>query len=280
MIGPTTKLAALLGHPVGHSLSPAMQNAALAHEGIDARYMAFDVAPGGLAPALEGLAALGALGANVTVPHKEAAFALCHEVEPQARLLGAVNVVLFRKGRLEGYNSDIDGVEGALALLPKRGGRALLLGAGGSARAAAVALLRGGSQVLFVANRSPERALRLADDVALSLGKRAIVVVDWRDFHGQTFDVVVNATSLGLASNSWPKEDLERLLASLGGAPLLDLVYSPRGPTELVEGALAGGSVAIGGEEVLLRQGTRTFSLFTGRAAPVEVMRRALEGVR
>ncbi|QTX31794.1 shikimate dehydrogenase [Aminithiophilus ramosus] len=277
MIGPTTALVALLGHPVDHSLSPAMQNAAFRHEGIDARYLAFDVPPGRLGVALEGLAALGALGANVTVPHKEEAFALCDDVEPRARSLGAVNVVLFRDGRLEGYNSDIDGVEGALDLLPRKGTRALLLGAGGSARAAAVALLSRGASVLFVANRSPERAVRLADDVALSLGRRAIVVVDWRDFHESTFDVVVNATSLGLEGNAWPGDDLRRLLRSLKGAPLLDLVYSRRGKTELVEGALAEGLLAVGGEEVLLRQGARAFSLFTGRSAPLEVMRRALE---
>lgn len=277
MIGPTTALAALLGHPVAHSLSPAMQNAAFRHEGIDARYLAFDVLPGRLDAALAGLAALGALVANVTVPHKEEAFSLCDDVEPRARSLGAVNVVLFRDGRLEGYNSDIDGVEGALGLLPRKGKRALLLGAGGSARAAAVALLSRGASVLFAANRSPERAVRLADDVALSLGRRAIVVVDWRDFHEQTFDVVVNATSLGLEGNAWPRDDLRRLLRSLEGAPLLDLVYSRRGKTELVEGALSVGSVAVGGEEVLLRQGARAFSLFTGRPAPLEVMRRALE---
>lgn len=278
MIGAATRLAALVGHPVGHSLSPAMQNAAFEAVGGDGCYLAFDVVPGRLEAALKGLAALGALGANVTLPHKEEAFGLCDWIEPSARLVGAVNVVLFKKEEgLWGYNSDVDGVRGALADLPPAGGRALLLGAGGSARAAAVALLERKFSFLAVANRTADRARRMAGDIEAALDRRAVTVLDWKRFHEEPFDLVVNATSLGLASNPWSGEDLTRLVRSLRGAPLLDLVYRRGGGTELVEAARSVGSPAVDGRSVLLHQGMRSFSLFTGCGAPGEAMRRALE---
>lgn len=276
MIGAATRLAALVGHPVGHSLSPAMQNAAFEAAGVDGRYLAFDVAPGRLKAALKGLAALGALGVNVTIPHKTEAFGLCDWVEPKARALGAVNVVLFREQGLLGHNSDIDGVEGALDELPQGGKRALLLGAGGSARAAAAALMgRGFSLVL--ANRTEERARRTADDVVRGLGRRALSCLAWDRFHQERFDLVVNATSLGLESNPWPDGDLNRLLGALEGASVVDLVYRPRGRTALAEAARRAGSAVAEGQSVLLHQGMRSFFLFTGREAPRSAMAKALE---
>jgi shikimate dehydrogenase len=153
----------VLGHPVGHSLSPAMQNRALEAMGLDGVYVAFDVAPKQLAEAVRGLAALGVRGANVTIPHKEAILPLLDRLTPEAALIGAVNTVVPEGGALVGHNTDAPGFLQALRAAggEPAGARVLVLGAGGSARAVGVALARAGAS-LTVANRTASRGAPLA----------------------------------------------------------------------------------------------------------------------
>lgn len=280
MTGASTGLVCLLGNPVKHSLSPAMHNAAFRHLGMDMNYMAFQVEPEGLIRALEGLKALGCRGANVTIPYKEEIFALADWLDPSARELGAVNTLVFRGGAICGYNTDVAGVEQVIRLLAPEGKAALLLGAGGAARAAALVLARRGFAPLTITNRTRSRAERLAADLEAIIGRSVAQVLPWGEVPERDPDIMVNATSLGLDANPWPEELLQEYLASAARGKVLDLVYSPTGETGLVAAARSRGMEAQGGEGVLLYQGAEAFRLFTGREAPVEVMGAALMGAR
>src|ERR687893_2096058 len=161
MLNATTRLLGIIGHPVGHSLSPRMHNAAFAHDGVDYVYVAMDVLPDRLTAAVEGLRALGFVGFNVTMPHKEAVLSLVDELDETARLAGAVNTVVIGKGgSLRGLNTDGSGFVEACgeAEVSFAGRRVLILGAGGAAAAIAVAVLGEGASWLCIANRTAEKA--------------------------------------------------------------------------------------------------------------------------
>ncbi|MFA0888704.1 MAG: shikimate dehydrogenase [Synergistales bacterium] len=277
-----TRLVGLLGNPVAHSLSPAMQNAALRKMGFNAAYLAFPVDREDLPRALEGLRALGALGTNVTIPFKEEAFRLMDEVEPEAAVLGAVNTVVFRNGRSIGGNTDVHGTAKALEALAPKERSALLLGAGGAGRGAALALLRAGFSPVFVANRHRKRAEKLALDLGPEAKPGQLRVVSWEKNPPEPFGLLVNTTSLGLGGNLWPYEDLDRFLSAgiRGKLKVLDLVYGPHGETQLTVEAWKRDIPALDGLEALLHQGAASFRLFTGLEAPVDVMRRALRKAR
>lgn len=278
-----TRLIGLLGNPVSHSLSPAMQNAALRKLGFDATYLAFPVEREDLSRALEGLKALKALGTNVTIPFKEEAFRLVDGIDPDAEVLGAVNTVVFRNGRTLGYNTDVHGTAKALeALAPKERSAALLLGAGGAGRGAALALLRAGFSPIYLANRHAERAEKLARDLGSEAESGQLRVVPWEGTPPESFGLLVNTTSLGLGENLWPYESLDRFLSAgtRGKLKVLDLVYGPHGETQLTVEAWKRDIPAIDGMEALLHQGAASFRLFTGLEAPVDVMRRALRKMR
>ncbi|HUR69325.1 MAG TPA: shikimate dehydrogenase [Candidatus Thermoplasmatota archaeon] len=265
-LGDARRFACLLGHPVSHSKSPPMQNMAFVALAMDERYAAFDVAPEQLAGALAGLRESGALGCNLTIPHKEAAVPLMDALDEDARAAGAVNTVVVRAGKLVGHNTD---GAGALDALAEAGapaeGAVLLLGAGGTARAIAAALRRAGRRVT-VANRTHARAERLAREIGAA-------VFPWSEAVARlpTFPVVIHATSVGLVDDATPFD--HRLLAR--DATLLDCVYRAGG-TALVRRAHARGVRAIPGEAMLLHQGARAFALWTGREAPIDDMREAL----
>ena len=278
MITSRTRLLALLGNPVGHSLSPAMQNAALRHLKIDARYLAFQVERENLPGALSGMKVLGVLGVNITVPFKEDAFHLMDRVGDEAEGLGAVNTVVFREGTATGFNTDVQGVKGALEALGCGEKSALLLGAGGAGRAAALALFQEGFLRVFVSNRHGERAEKLIRDLHTRTRGAEFRTIPWGSPPPAPFGVLVNATSLGLEGKPWPRECLQVLLDSVrnGKEKVLDMVYRSEGETELVKAARERGIPAAGGEEVLLRQGAACFRIFTGCDAPLGVMRMAL----
>jgi shikimate dehydrogenase len=262
----------VLGWPVSHSRSPAIHNAALADLGMEGwRYQRLPVPPELFGEMTRALWLSGFVGANVTIPHKQAALALADEASEAARAIGAANTLMFAAdGTIVAENTDAPGLIAALER-PVRGMRALVLGAGGSARAAAWALREAGASEVLVWNRTPERARALARD----LGVHAVPAP-------QPADLLVNCTAVGL-------EPLERsasepeALNQLGLAfdqvgeysYVVDLVYS-EGSTPLLAAARAQEVHTLDGLEVLVAQGALSFELWTGRHPSIEVMRRAV----
>jgi len=262
----------VLGWPVAHSRSPAMHDAAFAELGLtDWRYQRLPAPPAVFAETARALGAAGFLGANVTIPHKEAALALADEATEAARAIGAANMLTFgADGIVRADNTDAPGLIAALGTSPA-GLSALVLGAGGSARAAIWALLGAGAREVSVLNRTASRAQMLADE----LGARAVSAPI-------PADILVNCTSVGLGYSSSPTDILKLIgvnLDDLGGyLHVVDLVYSD-GPTRLVESARACGASVVDGLDVLVAQGALSFEHWTGRPAPRDVMRRgALAG--
>jgi shikimate dehydrogenase len=249
----------VLGWPVDHSRSPAMQNAALAAAGLgDAfRYERVPVTPEAFAETVAGLAAAGFAGVNVTIPHKEAALALATEASADARAIGAANTLTFGPaGAIRADNTDAPGVLDALGdPLPAS---ALVLGAGGSARAVAYALRASGADVA-VWNRTHARAASLADDI----GVRAVA-------ERVPAEVLVNCTSVGLRNSSATFKDLPLNADEIREyACVVDLVYRDGGT----------GLLVVDGLEILVRQGAKSFEIWTGRTPSIEVMRRAARSV-
>jgi len=252
-------LTGVLGDPVGHSRSPAIHNAAFEALGLEWRYVKLPVAADLFAETVRALPASGYRGANVTIPHKEAALALADHVGDAARTIGAANTLTFGDGAIHADNTDAAGLLAALPVTPQ-GMRALVLGAGGAGRAAAWALRQAGADVT-VWNRTAERARALARE----LGVAAVEVPD-------PAELVVNATSVGLR----PGDSIEELpLAALDPPELaVELVYGDH-ETPFAAWAAAGGVEVVEGLEVLIRQGALSFEHWTGREPPVDVMRRA-----
>jgi shikimate dehydrogenase len=252
------------GWPVAHSLSPAMQNAALRAAGLqDWHYQRLPLPPELFEETVRALPQRGFLGINVTIPHKEAALALADEADEMARAVGAANTLTFEDGRILAANTDVVGLN---ALLPSDlGGRsALVLGAGGAGRAAVYALVALGADVQ-VWNRTRERA----EKVAQELGGRAVD-------DPETPDIVVNCTSVGL---HWSESSLKELPLEVdiwnAGHLVVDMVYRDGG-TELTNAARSRGAEVIDGLEILISQGAASFERWTGRSAPAEAMREAV----
>lgn len=265
-IAANTRLLAVLGDPVAHSLSPAMHNAAIQALGLDAVFVAMRVPGPMLAPVLTALAAVGGAG-NITVPHKEAVEGLVARKTDLCARVGACNTFWTEQGTLVGDNTDVTGIQACLRALDADGaGRWLVLGTGGSARAAAVAAAAAKAEVL-VRSRDPERARRFVQWAA-TRGVRAHAADP-----GAGAEVVVNATPLGLK----PDDHLPADPATLAGARVaLDLVYA-RGGTAWVRTLRAAGIRAEDGREMLVQQGAAAFQrFFPGQAAPLELMRAAV----
>lgn len=272
-----TRLCALLGDPVAHSASPAMHNAAFAREGVDAVYLAFRVGADAFAAAVRGLAALGAAGANVTIPHKERALRLADQASELARRTGAANVLAFREGRILADNTDVPGFLASLeeAGIALRGQRVAVLGAGGAARAVVVAALDAGAEAVTVVARSEGRAAELVRDLG---GGGRLQVRPWGPRAGAALppgcSVVVNCTPLGMhPGDPVPVADLGQLEA---GAAVVDLIYNPP-ETPLLREARARGLRAAGGGGMLVWQAALSWRLWFGREGPADVMRAALD---
>ncbi|PSQ12584.1 shikimate dehydrogenase [Halobacteriales archaeon QS_5_70_15] len=258
----------LLGNPVGHSLSPPMHEAAYEELGMDARYVTFEPERDALPAALEGAAALGIAGLNVTIPFKEDVLELAL-VEPDdlARRIGAVNAVDLSTDPPTGHNTDAEGVIRAFERhdVPLEG-TAVVVGAGGAGRAVAFALADAGMDVR-IANRTVERAEELAADVG---DATAHPLPDLSDLLADA-SVLVNATSVGMEEEATPVP----ADALHGGLAVLDAVYRPV-ETRLLRDADAAGATTVDGAWMLLYQGIAAFERWTGREAPVEAMNRAL----
>jgi shikimate dehydrogenase len=262
----TTRLAAVIGDPVRHSLSPAIHNAAFRALGLDWVFLAFEVAPGHAVDALSAMRTLGIAGYSVTMPHKTDVARAVDELDDDATALGAVNCVVNDRGRLWGANTDGEGFLRGLrhdAGLDAAGLRCVVLGAGGAARAVVRALARAGAEEVVVVNRSAapaEAAIRLGPGSA-RVGDPAAV--------GKA-DLVVNATPIGMHGR--PAGELPCPVEGLhAGQVVVDLVYDPL-DTPLLVAARARGAAAYNGVSMLVFQAARAFELWTGAAAPVGSM--------
>lgn len=270
----STGLICILGHPVRHSRSPVMHNAAFAAQGLDLVYLAFDVHPDDLVAAVVGLRALGVRGANITIPHKEAVLSLLDEVDPTARRAGAVNTVVNRDGRLVGYNTDVFGFLMALEKGWGRGprdARCLVVGAGGAARAVVAALVSEEAGEIWIYNRTASRARDLAAEVASwsTLPVRVLGESDLLCF-GPQAELVVNATPVGMDAGVKASPIPVDILTS--DQVVMDIVYASE-PTPLLVAAHGRGAIVIDGVEMLVQQAARAYELWTGRAAPIDLMR-------
>ncbi len=275
-----SKRVVLIGHPVTHSLSAAMQQAAFDALGIDARYELLDRTPAELAATLEELRGEDVLGANITIPHKERALPLMDRVTEEAHATGAVNTVTREGRRLVGHNTDVPGFKAALDALvgrQKMPRAAVVLGAGGGARAVVHGLITEGFTRVIIFNRHLHRAENLVRFFARSAAHMELKAMPWHESVIEAelakTKVLVNATAVGLASDETPIP-AELLPPEL---LVLDLVYTPRATRLLRDASAAGAIATMNGELMLLHQGGAAFELWTGRAAPLELMRERLE---
>jgi shikimate dehydrogenase len=274
-----TKVVGVIGWPVKHSLSPPMQNAALAELGLNWVYVPFEVHPEQLAEAIAAVRALRLVGLNVTVPHKGGVAGLVDELGDSARVLGAVNTVVNRDGHLAGHNTDGEGFLRSLAEAGEtvRGRRVALIGAGGSARAVAYAVMRDGAARLTIINRTPERAAQVADLVRENTGGEVLAApLESSEAEGavREAEIVVDSTPCGM----YPETEVPPVIPAEWlheGQCVCDLVYTPR-DTVLLRAARERGARTVEGSGMLVHQGAIALELWTGKRAPVGVMREAL----
>ena len=274
------RLAGILGWPVGHSRSPRLHGFWLRRHEVDGAYLPLPVAPGHFAGAVRALADLGFRGANVTIPHKEAAFAVCTAVDATALRAGAVNTLIFRDGAIEGSNTDgwgfLANCAEAAPNWSAAAGPAVILGAGGSARAIAAALLDAGCPKLTLVNRTPARAEALARQLGGPVGVAMAPALAGTALAGALAEaaLLVNTTSLGMRGQPPLALDLAALPA---GAVVADIVYVPR-ETSLLAAARARGLVAVDGLGMLLHQARPGFEAWFGVRPEVDAELREFVG--
>ncbi len=283
MITGKTKNLGVMGWPIGHSLSPVLQNAALKDAQLDYVYIALPVPPDMLSAAVAGLRAANFSGWNVTIPHKEAIIPYLDEVEEAARAIGAVNTVVNCDGKLYGYNTDAEGFIGALLSrgFDPAGKQVVLLGAGGAARAATWALLKRGAKSICIAVRNEKKG---EDFVASFRSYDANGILRAEDWSGEAFssilpeaELIVNTTPLGMSPkvSEMPPMDLDQLKPE---AFAYDIVYMP-GETRFLREARLRGHETLNGEDMLVLQGAAAFSLWTGERPDAALMKKELHRV-
>ena len=273
----STKTYCIIGDPIHHSLSPAMQNAAFAAKGLNCTYIAFRVPKAELKESIESLRSINIAGFNVTTPHKTQVVRYLDEVEPAAKKVAAVNTVNNIEGIFRGYNTDVYGFIEPLRKrqVDFRGIRVLLLGSGGAARAVVVALAeQNGIAKLVIANRDIQRANELAN-LGVGLGMKCEVVpLDRAQDSSPLCDLIVNATTLGM-NNESSVIDYEHIRK---GSIVYDIVYRPL-VTDLIENAKYAQASVVYGYEMLIEQGAKAFEIWTGLSAPKDAMKKNLLGI-
>ena len=294
-INASTRYCAVLGHPIRHSASPAMHNAAFAHLGLNCRYLAFDVDPTHLREAILGARRMKFIGLNLTVPHKLLALEIVDLLDQSASQWGAVNTIRFEARtqttewrsvasvgesipeeiRSHGFNTDADAIVRSLREdleVQIEGKKILLLGAGGAGRVAAMKLASEKAAELYLVNRTRSKAEAVANEISRRYPDcRAIV-----GYPKTAVDLLLNATSLGLKLDDPFPLDADQFLLRSASA-VYDMIYRPA-ETSLLRAAREAGCRTANGLGMLLYQGVRAFEIWTGKSAPVEVMRRALHG--
>ena len=271
-----TQVCCVIGDPIEHTLSPTIHNAAFNHLGLDFVFLAFRVKAADLENAIHGMRGLGIHGLNVTMPHKSTVTAYLDTMDPAVKFLGSTNTILNKAGKLSGFNTD--GV-GALKALRENGTelaekKVLLLGAGGAAKAIAFSLAKEVGE-LVVLNRGTGKAKELAERLTGTLGKTVVGCALSPDVIAENLqdsDVLINATSVGMSPDANQSVVPPQLLRS--GLTVMDIVYNPV-ETKLARDAKAAGANVVSGVEMLIYQGALSFEIWTGRSAPIEVMRKA-----
>lgn len=270
-----TRLFGIVGHPIGHSLSPAMHGAAFQALGVDALYAPFDVPPRFLSPMLRAFVLCGVEGLNVTVPLKESALPLMDRLDPSASVLGAVNTIVIRNRRMTGYNTDPFGLARALRELgwrPRAGRTVVILGAGGAARAAAWVLSAASGIHVIIANRHLARAQALVRWLKSRRPRVSAQAVPLAQVDLHRAALLVNATTVGMRATDRSPVAAEQLHR---GLLVYDMIYHRK--TALLAAALRRGCVAAGGRSMLLYQGAASLQLWLGRTPPMGAMGRALD---
>jgi len=274
------RVMGVFGFPVEHSLSPAMHNAAIRALGLDYVYVPFSVPPENIPAAVEGIRALGIVGVNVTIPHKQSIIPFVDELEDDARMIGSVNTIVNKDGKLVGSSTDGEGFLRSLAEVGFNvsGCKAVVLGAGGAGRAVSFALARSDAGVTVV-DEVGERASALAEDISSRFGQNSAKSAEIDDLgeYVSRANLLVNCTPVGMSPNfdrsPVPQSMLRRGLA------VYDLVYTPL-RTKLLRDAESVGALAISGVKMLVYQGALSFEKWTGVSPPIDVMERAvLEGL-
>jgi len=276
-----TRLVGIFGHPLSHSLSPAIQQAAFDYHKIDALYQAWPTSPEELALEVAKLRGKLYLGANVTIPHKVKVMQQLDSIDKMAMDIGAVNTIVKENRTLVGYNTDAYGFIKSLkegsGIDPSRK-RALLLGAGGAARAAAYALAQEGVARITIANRTLNRAVSLSDEIRLILSDVLAISTDGSDLlkAASSADIIVNSTSMGMRHSEAEGQSLLHSEAIPASAVVYDMVYNPS-ETPLISEARQAGAIVVGGLGMLIHQGAADFLKWTGKDAPIDIMMEAGE---
>lgn len=272
-----TKNLGIIGYPVAHSLSPAMQSAAIVDAGLDYRYIAMPVHPDALASAVEGLKALNFRGFNVTIPHKVNLIPLLDDIDEDAKMIGAVNTVLIEAGKLIGYNTDSSGFIRSLrknAFEPE-GKSAVILGAGGAARAVLWGLIASGMKSLTIGVRDCKKAQPLISIFGKFIRIKALYWDDPEFSEAlQTADLLVNSTPLGMSPNTDAEPPVDWTLIRQE-AFVSDLIYTPA-ETAFLRAAKKNKNRCMNGEGMLVEQGAEALERWTGRKVRPEIMARAL----
>ena len=271
-----TRVTGVFGYPVHHTLSPAMHNAAFRELGLDYTYVPFNVCPDDLTMAVQGIRALGIVGVNVTIPHKERVIGLLDWVSDDARRIGSVNTIHNCAGVLKGYSTDGPGLVRALEAAGKspQGSKAVVLGAGGSARATVHALVTHGADVT-VANRTHSRAVELSESLkpASGIAVKAVALDSGAARESVlAADLLVNCTPVGM----YPNADAQPIPSEWlhAGLFVYDQIYNPM-ETNLLKAARAAGAGGSGGIGMLVFQGAVSFEIWTEQSPPVEIMKEA-----
>lgn len=287
MIDASTKLVGLLGWPLEHSISPQMHNAAFKELELNWRYLPFPVLPGKFEQALNGLMALGIRGLNITIPFKQAVIPHLRSLDETVRQIGAVNTIVaddksISGGYYQGYNTDVQGFISALKTSDFgeiNGKNALIVGAGGAARAVIYGLIKEGVEKITILNRNPTHGLAIRDEFGKFFNniESALLTPGNLVELASTADLLVNATPVG----TWPDVDQSiwpENISMPSQITIFDLVYNPP-RTHLLKQAIRSKATIIGGLEMLIHQGAHSFQIWTGIPAPVKVMRNSCQSI-
>jgi len=273
-----TKTLGIFGHPISHTLSPVMHNAVIKALGLDMAYLPFEVKPPNLKEAINGIKSLGIIGVNITIPHKESVIRFLDDISEEARLVGAVNTIVNKDRKLVGYNTDGSGymasLKEELGFNPKSK-RIIIIGAGGAARGILAALATQKPKSITVANRTLSRAVSLIKAFKGKFRDTRFEAINLDDnmlkMSFNSVDLLINTTSVGMKQGKTLKIPLETLPKI---AIVSDIIYNPL-ETLLLKKAKKIGLTTHGGLGMLVHQGARSFKLWTGMDAPMNVMRKA-----